>query len=74
MSWLRRFVESLENDLTIRAKTTEVSIKDFSATSYATIFEEEVFCYIFLLHFTFRELAKTRQTTQYTMAGIGKQH
>ncbi|CAM6088709.1 unnamed protein product [Calypogeia fissa] len=37
-----RFVESLENDLTVRAKTTEVAIPDFSATSYATIFEEEV--------------------------------
>ncbi|BFI23924.1 U3 small nucleolar RNA-associated protein 19 [Marchantia polymorpha subsp. ruderalis] len=37
-----RFVESLETDLTVRAKTTEMSISDFSSTSYATIFNEEV--------------------------------
>lgn len=37
-----RFVASLETDLTVRAKTTEVTIKDFSSGSYATIFSEEV--------------------------------
>lgn len=37
-----RFVLSLENDLTVRAKTTEVAVKDFSSGSYATIFGEEV--------------------------------
>ncbi|KMT01562.1 hypothetical protein BVRB_9g215620 [Beta vulgaris subsp. vulgaris] len=37
-----RFVLSLENDLTVRAKTTEVSIGDFSSGSYATIFREEM--------------------------------
>ncbi|KAL3702235.1 hypothetical protein R1sor_020257 [Riccia sorocarpa] len=37
-----RFVESLETDLTVRAKTTEMTISDFSSTSYATIFNEEV--------------------------------
>ncbi|KDP35542.1 hypothetical protein JCGZ_08980 [Jatropha curcas] len=37
-----RFVLSLENDLTVRAKTTEVNIKDFSSSSYATIFGEEL--------------------------------
>ncbi|KAF3434879.1 hypothetical protein FNV43_RR21966 [Rhamnella rubrinervis] len=37
-----RFVLSLENDLTVRAKTTEISIKDFSSGSYATIFGEEI--------------------------------
>lgn len=37
-----RFVLSLENDLTVRAKTTEVSVKDFSSGSYATIFGDEV--------------------------------
>lgn len=37
-----RFVLSLENDLTIRAKTTEVAVKDFSSGSYATIFGEEI--------------------------------
>lgn len=37
-----RFVLSLENDLTIRAKTTEVAVKDFSSGSYATIFGDEV--------------------------------
>uniref|UniRef100_A0A0D6R492 CCAAT-binding factor domain-containing protein n=1 Tax=Araucaria cunninghamii TaxID=56994 RepID=A0A0D6R492_ARACU len=37
-----RFVASLENDLTVRAKTTEVAIKDFSSGSYGTIFSEEV--------------------------------
>ncbi|KAG0454059.1 hypothetical protein HPP92_025363 [Vanilla planifolia] len=37
-----RFVASLENDLTSRAKTTEMSISDFSSGSYATIFGDEV--------------------------------
>ncbi|KAK9286414.1 hypothetical protein L1049_014810 [Liquidambar formosana] len=37
-----RFVLSLENDLTVRAKTTEVTVKDFSSGSYATIFGEEI--------------------------------
>lgn len=37
-----RFVLSLENDLTVRPKTTEVAIKDFSSGSYATIFREEM--------------------------------
>ncbi|OIS98166.1 PREDICTED: nucleolar complex protein 4 homolog [Nicotiana attenuata] len=37
-----RFVLSLENDLTIRAKTTEVAVKDFSSGSYATIFGDEI--------------------------------
>jgi U3 small nucleolar RNA-associated protein 19 len=37
-----RFVQSLENDLTVRAKTTEVNVEDFSSGSYATIFGEEV--------------------------------
>jgi hypothetical protein len=38
-----RFVESLENDLTVRAKTTEMKITDFSSGSYATVFRDEVF-------------------------------
>lgn len=33
--YLCRFVLSLENDLTVRSKTTEVAIKDFSSGSYA---------------------------------------
>ncbi|KAL9272111.1 NUCLEOLAR COMPLEX ASSOCIATED 4-like protein [Drosera capensis] len=37
-----RFVSSLEIDLTVRAKTTEVVIKDFSSASYATIFADEM--------------------------------
>eukprot|EP00250_Pteridium_aquilinum_P005255 c15379_g1_i1 orf=41-1993(+) len=37
-----RFVASLEVDLTVRAKTTELAIKDFSSGSYSTIFSEEV--------------------------------
>lgn len=37
-----RFVLSLENDLTVRAKTTEISIQDFSSGSYSTIFGEEI--------------------------------
>eukprot|EP00246_Nothoceros_aenigmaticus_P017976 TRINITY_DN9194_c0_g1_i2.p1 TRINITY_DN9194_c0_g1~~TRINITY_DN9194_c0_g1_i2.p1 ORF type:complete len:366 (-),score=61.03 TRINITY_DN9194_c0_g1_i2:147-1244(-) len=41
-SSVSRFVASLETDLTIRAKTTEVAIVDFSSGSYATIFSEEV--------------------------------
>ncbi|KAL5213871.1 hypothetical protein ABZP36_003023 [Zizania latifolia] len=36
-----RFVASLENDLTIRAKTTEMKISDFSSGSYATVFRDE---------------------------------
>ncbi|PON75239.1 Nucleolar complex protein [Parasponia andersonii] len=39
---ISRFVLSLENDLTVRAKTTEISIEDFSSGSYATIFGEEI--------------------------------
>lgn len=37
-----RFVSSLEIDLTVRAKTSEVAIKDFSSASYATIFADEM--------------------------------
>lgn len=37
-----RFVLSLENDLTVRAKTTEISIQDFSSGSYSTIFGDEI--------------------------------
>ncbi|XP_031474496.1 protein NUCLEOLAR COMPLEX ASSOCIATED 4 [Nymphaea colorata] len=37
-----RFVLSLENDLTVRAKTSEIEVKDFSSGSYGTIFKEEV--------------------------------
>ncbi|KAF9586931.1 hypothetical protein IFM89_039803 [Coptis chinensis] len=37
-----RFVASLENDLTVRAKTTEITVKDFSSASYATIFRAEI--------------------------------
>ncbi|KAJ8570966.1 hypothetical protein K7X08_037938 [Anisodus acutangulus] len=37
-----RFVLSLENDLTVRAKTAEVAVKDFSYGSYATIFGDEI--------------------------------
>ncbi|GAB4853012.1 hypothetical protein Ancab_017201 [Ancistrocladus abbreviatus] len=37
-----RFVLSLENDLTVRAKTTEVVIEDFSSGSYSTIFGAEI--------------------------------
>jgi hypothetical protein len=44
-----RFVESLENDLTVRAKTTEMKITDFSSGSYATVFKDEVF-YIHCIH------------------------
>ncbi|KAH9608980.1 hypothetical protein KSS87_020933 [Heliosperma pusillum] len=37
-----RFVLSLENDLTVRSKTTEVTVSDFSSGSYSTIFREEM--------------------------------
>lgn len=37
-----RFVLSLENDLTVRSKTTEMDIRDFSSGSYATIFGDEI--------------------------------
>ncbi|KAL9682235.1 hypothetical protein QQ045_014028 [Rhodiola kirilowii] len=44
-----RFILSLENDLTVRAKTTKIVVKDFSFGSYATIFGEEEFGDIFLM-------------------------
>lgn len=37
-----RLVLSLENDLTVRSKTTEMDVKDFVAGSYATILGQEV--------------------------------
>ncbi|OAY52225.1 protein NUCLEOLAR COMPLEX ASSOCIATED 4 [Manihot esculenta] len=37
-----RFVPSLEIDSTARNKTTELNIKDFSSSSYGTIFGEEL--------------------------------
>ncbi|KAG6522417.1 hypothetical protein ZIOFF_019557 [Zingiber officinale] len=36
-----RFVASLENDLTVRAKTSEVTVADFASGSYATVFRDE---------------------------------
>ncbi|KAF7816456.1 nucleolar complex protein 4-like protein [Senna tora] len=36
------FALSLENDLTVRAKTTEMNVGDFSSGSYATVFREEI--------------------------------
>uniref|UniRef100_A0A804RHT3 CCAAT-binding factor domain-containing protein n=1 Tax=Zea mays TaxID=4577 RepID=A0A804RHT3_MAIZE len=41
-SAVSRFVVSLEEDLTVRAKTTEMKITDFSSGSYATVFRDEV--------------------------------
>jgi hypothetical protein len=41
-----RFVESLENDLTVGAKTTEMKITDFSSGSYATVFRDVFHCWI----------------------------
>jgi U3 small nucleolar RNA-associated protein 19 len=43
-----RFVVSLETDLTVRRKTTEVAVSDFSSGSYSTIFAEEVNSLFFL--------------------------
>ncbi|KFK40110.1 hypothetical protein AALP_AA3G331600 [Arabis alpina] len=37
-----RFVPSLETDLTIRAKTTEMKIEDYNSGSYGTIFKNEI--------------------------------
>lgn len=37
-----KFVAALEADLTVREKTMELAIKDFSSGSYTTIFAEEV--------------------------------
>lgn len=37
-----RSVASLENDLTVKAKTFEISVSDFSSGSYTTIFKDEV--------------------------------
>lgn len=42
-----RFALSLGNDLTVRAKTSEVNVGDFSAGSYATILGAEVNIVIF---------------------------
>ncbi|KAF0894507.1 hypothetical protein E2562_039433 [Oryza meyeriana var. granulata] len=41
-----RFVASLENDLTVRAKTIEMKITDFGSGSYATVFRDEVRMYV----------------------------
>lgn len=40
--FVSRFVISLEDDLTVRSKTTEFAVKDFTSGSYATIFREEM--------------------------------
>ncbi|XP_052191931.1 protein NUCLEOLAR COMPLEX ASSOCIATED 4 isoform X2 [Diospyros lotus] len=40
--FVSRFVISLEDDLTVRSKTTEFAVKDFTSGSYATIFREEI--------------------------------
>ncbi|KAL3850885.1 hypothetical protein ACJIZ3_012767 [Penstemon smallii] len=37
-----RFVLSLENDLSVRARTAEIAVKDFSSGSYATVFNNEI--------------------------------
>ncbi|KAK8945884.1 hypothetical protein KSP40_PGU006992 [Platanthera guangdongensis] len=37
-----RCVTSLESDLTVKAKTFEMSVSDFSSGSYTTIFKDEV--------------------------------
>lgn len=49
-----RFVLSLENDLTVRVKTTEINVEDFSSGSYATVFGEEVIFPFFLCSFTLK--------------------
>jgi len=49
-SYGARFILSLENDLTVRAKTTEITVEDFSSGSYATIFGDEVICSFLLIH------------------------
>lgn len=37
-----RFVLSLENDLAVKKRSSEISVKDFSSGSYATIFNDEI--------------------------------
>lgn len=37
-----RFVASLETDLTVRAKTSEVTVADFCSGSYSSVFRDEV--------------------------------
>ncbi|XP_028792765.1 nucleolar complex protein 4 homolog isoform X1 [Neltuma alba] len=37
-----RFALSLGTDLTVRAKTSEIKVEDFSSGSYATVFGEEI--------------------------------
>jgi hypothetical protein len=54
-----RFVVSLEEDLTVRAKTTEMKITDFSSGSYATVFRDEVHLHYlstFHLHYTIESM------------------
>lgn len=43
----------LETDLTVRAKTCEVNVEDFSAGSYATIFGAEVSYHLVLFTGTY---------------------
>lgn len=51
---------SLEEDLTVRAKTTEMKITDFSSGSYATVFRDEVHPHYLstfhLMHYTFESM------------------
>nr|GMD68821.1 nucleolar complex protein 4 homolog [Ipomoea batatas] len=54
-----RFVLSLENDLTVRAKTTEIAVKDFSSGSYATIFGDEIRRRVKQVPLAFYKLAPT---------------
>lgn len=42
---------SLENDLTVRSKTTEIDVKDFVAGSYATILGQEVSVIVLSINF-----------------------
>ncbi|KAG8364459.1 hypothetical protein BUALT_Bualt19G0131000 [Buddleja alternifolia] len=37
-----RFVWSLENDLAVRSRAAEIAVKDFSAGSYGTVFNNEI--------------------------------
>ncbi|KAF5443703.1 hypothetical protein F2P56_036238 [Juglans regia] len=64
-----RFVLSLENDLTVRAKTTEMTVKDFSSGSYATIFGDEMRRRVKQVPLAFHKVTPTSLFTESDFSG-----
>ncbi|KAE8008901.1 hypothetical protein FH972_005371 [Carpinus fangiana] len=64
-----RFILSLENDLTVRAKTTEITVEDFSSGSYATIFGDEIRRRVKQVPVAFHKVAPTSLFSESDFAG-----